>query len=355
MLRYVRCCCALALALLLCALFGGRVTAASADGPTFSLRPAHSDPARPATKGYFISDAAPGRAIEDEVVVRNSGTVAGTVRLFAVDAMTGQNGGSDFPSEADPRRDVGNWICIGRTELTLQPDEEQTVAFTITIPDDATAGQHLGGLVALDTVIKQGNPGTLRIDTQTRMVTAVQVNLPGPTIEQMTVGGVSVSGPEGTQVIWLDLRNDGNTMVKPVGTLIVTDATGAKVQDLPLKLDTFVPHTAIPYPVAVQKRALGAGRYHAKVELTYGTSGVTSYEGDFSITAAQVAQVFPSAAPALAPPPVAADGASAAPATTSTTAPAQWPLFAGGAVLLVLALAGGVFLGRRGRAGGVAK
>ncbi len=237
----------------------------------------------------------------------------------------------------------------------MQPDEEQTVAFTITIPDDATAGQHLGGLVALDTVIKQGNPGTLRIDTQTRMVTAVQINLPGPTIEQMTVGGVSVGGPEGTQVIRLDLRNDGNTMVKPVGTLIVTDTAGVQVQDLPLKLDTFVPHTAIPYPVAVQKRALGAGQYHAKVELTYGTSGVTSYEGDFSITAAQVAQVFPSASPALAPPPVAANGASAAPATTSTTAPAQWPLFAGGAVLLVLALAGGVFLGRRGRAGGVAK
>ncbi len=351
--RYLRCCCAIALALLFCALWGGGVTAASEATATFSLRPAQSDPARPATKGYFILDATVGRVIEDAVVVRNSGAAAGTVRLFAVDAVTGQNTGATFPSDTDPRRDVGNWLQISRTELTLQPDEEQTVAFTVTVPADASVGEHLGGLVALDTVIKQGAPGTLRIDTQTRMVTAVQVNLPGPTIERLTVGGVSVGGPAGKQLLLLDLRNDGNTMVKPVGTLIVSDAAGVTVQALPFKLDTFVPHTAIPYPVAVEKQALGAGQYHAKVDLTYGTSGVTSYEGDFSITAAQVAQVFPSSAP-LAPPPVAA-AASATPATTITTAPAQWPLFAGGAALLVLALAGGIVLGRRGRSGGAAK
>ncbi len=354
MLRYVRYCCTLALALLLCALFGGRATAASADGPTFSLRPAQSDPARPATKGYFILDTMPGRVIDDRVVVINSGTTAGTVRLFAVDAVTGQNGGASFPDDAAPRRDVGNWIRLDRAELTLQPGEEQTVAFTVTIPADATAGQHLGGLVALDTVVKQGAAGTLRIDTQNRMVTAVQVNLPGQAVEQLTVGGVSTGGPEGKQLLLLDLRNAGNTMIKPVGSLVVTDAGGATVQDLPLKLDTFLPGDAIQYPVAVQRQALGAGQYHAKVGLTYGTNGVTSYEGDFSITAAQVAQVFPSSAP-LAPPPVAANGAAAVPPTTITTAPAQWPLFAGGAVLLVLALAGGIALGRRGRPTAAAK
>ena len=352
MLRYLRCCWALALALLLGAL-GGTVAAANADGPTFSLRPAQSDPARPATKGYFILDTTPGQIIADQVVVINSGTTVGTVRLFAVDAVTGQGGGASFPDAAAPRRDVGSWIRLDRAELTLQPGEQQTVDFTVTIPAAATAGEHLGGLVALDTAIKQGAPGALRIDTQSRMVTAVQVNLPGQTVERLTVGGVSTGGPEGKQILLLDLRNAGNIMLRPVGSLVVTDAAGATVQDLPLKIDTFLPGDTLQYPVAVQKQALGAGQYRAKVDLTYGTSGVTSYEGDFSITAAQVAQVFPSSAP-LAPPPIAA-ATSATPITTITTAPAQWPLFAGGAVLLVLALTGGIFLGRRGRAVGTAK
>jgi hypothetical protein len=165
---------------------------------------------------------------------------------------------------------------------------------------------------------------------------------------------VATSGRDALQTVVLGLRNEGTQMVKPIGTLSVTDAQGQEVQRLPLKLDTFLPSSAIQYPVAVQKQALGEGRYHAKVDLTYGTSGVTSYEGDFTVTTAQIARVFPSAAPVLAPP-IAATGAPVAPATTAAVAQAQWPLFAGAGVLLMLALAGGIFLGRRGRSDSVAE
>ena len=65
-----------------------------------------------------------------------------------------------------------------------------------------------------------------------------------------------------------------------------------------------------------------------------------------------MAQAF--RAPAPLAPPVAATGATAAP-TTVATAPTQWALFVGGAVLLALALAGGIFLGRRGRSADAAK
>lgn len=342
----LRNCCAIALALLCCAVFAAGSAAADEASANFSLRPARSDPARPATKGYFILDTTPGTVMQDEVVVRNSGAAVGTVRLFPVDAVTGQNGGSSFPDEGAPRRAVGNWLKLDRTELTLQPGEEQMVPFTLTIPPDATAGQHLGGLVALDTAIKRGAEGTVRIDTQTRMVAAVQVNLPGATVERLTIGGVSAGGPAGTQLLLLDLRNEGNTMIKPVGTVSVADASGATVQELPLKLDTFLPGDTIQYPVAVQRQALAAGTYSATVNLTYGAGGAATYTGDFNITAAQIAQVFPSAAP-LAPPPVAA-GAAVVPAATKA-APLPWALIVGGVALLVLALGGGIALGRRGR------
>lgn len=344
MILLIRCCRAAVLALLLCGLWT-MAALADSDTATFTLRPAHSDPARPETKGYFILDGTPGSTLEDTVVVRNSGAIPGTVRLFPVDAATGQNGGSAFPSETAPRRDVGAWIRMSREELTLQPGEEQTVAFTVTIPGDAAAGQHLGGLVALDTAIKEGNQGsTFQVSVQTRMVTAVQVNLPGAAVEQLTVNGVSAGGPQGAQTLTLDLRNEGNVMLKPVGTFTVTDRNGTKLQELPLAIDTFLPRTAIRYPVAVQRQALGPGQYHAAVVLRYGTSGVTNYEGDFSITPAQVAQVFPSAAP-LAPPP-GTTSVPIAPAVAASRTP--WPLIVGGA-LLIAVLVGVFSLGRRGR------
>ena len=55
-------------------------------------------------------------------------------------------------------------------------------------------------------------------------------------------------------------------------------AAGRASQRIALKLDTFLPQTAIQYPVLVEKQALGAGQYRARVELAYGTSGSTTSE-----------------------------------------------------------------------------
>jgi hypothetical protein len=331
-------------------------TTASAanNAAAFSLQPTRVDPSRIAPGGYFVLDTTPGQVIQDEFVVQNNGTASGSARLFAVDSLTGQNSGTIFLSEKDPLQDAGTWIRLDQQEITLSPGERMTVKFTVTVPAGVAPGQYMGGLVALNTMITEGQAsGGLQINTQSRAVLAVQINLPGPVVEKLDVTAISTGGRQGNQTVNLTLRNDGTEMVKPQGALVISDASGQEVQRLPLKLDTFLPRTGIDYPVAVQKQALGPGAYHATVDLTYGKSGVTHYEGDFSITAAQVAQVFPSAsAAALAAPPIAA---SATPTASSTTAPAQWVLFAGGAVLLVLALAGGIFLGRRGRSGGVVK
>jgi len=348
--------CSIALLVLLALALIAPATQAAAGGAAFGIRPVRYDPARPATQGYFIYDTSPGQEVRDEVLVRNGGDAAGIVHLYAVDSMTAESSGTVFPDEEAPRRAVGTWIRLAEWDFSLEPGEERIVPFTVTSPADARDGQHVGGIAAANAVVVQGaTAGAVRINTRNRAVTAVQVNLPGPSIERVAVTGVATGEQQAQQTIVLGLRNDGTAMVKPIGTLTITDAQGQEVQRLPLQLDTFLPDTAIRYPVAVQRQALGAGQYRAKVALTYGASGVTSYEGEFSITAAQVAQVFPSAAPALAPPPIAATGASAAPTATITTAAARWPLFAGGAVLLVLALSGGVFLGRRGRSANAAK
>jgi hypothetical protein len=355
-MRYlVRVCC-VAILVLFAAVLGPAVIRAAAAEPAFGLIPVPADVNRSANQNYFIFDATPGQQVRDAVLVRNSGTAAGTVHLYVVDSTTGDNSGTAFPNEDVPRQAVGTWLQLAEHDLALAPGEERSVPFTVTIPADATSGQHLGGIVAANAAITQGTPTKgIQINTQTRVITAVQVNLPGAVVERVAVTGVTTGGREAEQTVVVGLRNEGTEMVQPRGTLSVTNAQGQEVQRFPLQLKTFLPGTAIQYPLAVQQQALGAGQYHAQVDLTYGTSGVTHYAGDFSITAAQVARVFPSAV-ALAPPPVAApSGAPAAPPPITATTPAPWPLFAGGGALLGLLLMGGFFLGRRGRRGSIAK
>lgn len=289
----------IALSALVLSLWGFPVQAE--EGPAFSLKPVRYDPARPETQSYFVYDAWPGQVIHDEVLVRNTGSAPGTVRLYAVDATTGQTSGTVFLLEGDPRIDVGAWITLDEDQLTLAPGEERVVSFTITVPQHVRPGHHVGGLVAQDVEIKRGvEGGTVRIDLQTRTAIAVQVNLPGPVVEAVSINGVTAEVQHGQQWLRLGLRNDGTVMVRPHGTLAVFTPDGRDIARLPLQLDTLLPETEIQYPVPLTGQPLEPGEYRVRVDLIYGERGATQYEGLFTITPEQAGAVTTGQEPVMA-------------------------------------------------------
>jgi hypothetical protein len=83
-------------------------------------------------------------------------------------------------------------------------------------------------------------------------------------------------------------------MLKPYGSLQVTDSQGHVAENLQLKLDTFLPQTSISYPVYIKGKALVAGDYSAALTLNYGHGQVLNYHTNFTITQQQVSQVFSS-------------------------------------------------------------
>lgn len=294
-------------------------------GASFGLRPVRYDPNRPETESYFIYDAVPGQVIQDEALVVNQGTEAGTARIYPVDATTGQTSGTVFLSEAAPRTGIGGWTTVSETEVTLQPGEQRVIPFTVTIPQDVRAGQHVGGLVVEDTELRTGaQEGALQVQIQNRTAVAIQVNLPGPVIEQLTVTGVRSEVQQGYQMLLVGLRNDGTQMLKPAGELVIRGADGQEIQRIPFQLDTLLPETTIDYPVVVPGQALAAGSYTVAVDIGYGGEGKASVEQQLEITTQQAEQVtgsVPQLPPAVTP---RADGARS-----------PWLLPAAVAVLLI--------------------
>lgn len=319
---------ALLLALALATAGGAR----AAEEASFSLKPASTQSPNSA---YFVYDAEPGQVIHDEVLVTNTGDAPGTVQLAALDGMTGQTGGIVFPDADAPRAQVGAWTRLDQTELTLEPGESRTVGFTLTVPREVRAGHHVGGIAAQGVAVKQGS-GQFQVNVQTRVVTAVQVNLPGPVVEHLAIDGVTPTMQGSRQALLLGLRNDGNRMLKPHGTLTVTDSQGQELHSIPLQLNTFLPDTAIAYPAVVLDGPLAAGEYAVAVRLQYGEEGTASYEGTLTISSEQAAQAA-QAAPAEQPATIAAPAGQAMP---------LW-LIAGGVgagVLVGLLLASGAVL-----------
>lgn len=315
----------------MCALTG----TALAKGPTFALQPM--------SKGaYYTFDAARGKTVTGRIRVFNTGTSAGVVHLYAVDATTGPTSGAAYLTEPGRATDVGAWTRLSTTTVSLRPGKSKVVAFQVRVPDDARTGDHLGGITADpgakkgDTVNRKGS--SFRIDVRTLTVIAVKTTVPGPRPAALDVDGVKGGGLHSYQQLFLHLRNSGNVLLKGSGSVSVS-GDGRAAKHAKFTLDTFVPRTQIDYPVFVPGKALAAGHYSATVTLHYPGRTVTRTFG-FKIGAKELEQVYGSHPPA---------------AVASPRSLPVLSLIVGGIVLLILGFVTAALIFRRREAKRVAR
>jgi Bacterial protein of unknown function (DUF916) len=320
--------------------------AAATDSPVFGLR------AVGPKSGYFVYTAVPGAARTGSVIVSNVGKTAGSVRLFTADATTGQTTGTVYKTDAAPTQS-GTWTTLAQTSLTLAPGTHRKVAFTVHVPADAQPGQWVSGIAVeaknASTSQQSGQKARVQIKVREVTIVAVQVNVPGPPVVQFTLGNVTTGGSKGFQKVFLHVSNVGNVLAKPTGAVTIYTAGGALVQTLPFKMDTFLPQTSIDYPILL-KKALPAGDYQASVRLRVpgfasGAAKVVTSSPSFTVSDADVKQVFSSSQPTQAPP-----TATTSSSSSSSSSLPTWAYAAiGAAILAVLVLLVVLLLRRRGR------
>jgi hypothetical protein len=319
-------------AAVLIALLLAPLAAAATKQPVFGLR-AVGNP----KLGYFVYPLTPGSARQGGVIVTNSGTAAGTVKLFTADATTGRTTGTVYLTDQKPTR-TGAWVELADKSLFLKPGAHKLVRFTVRVPSGTNPGQWVGGIVTepVNRVIgpKSKQKASVQIKIRDLTIVAVQVNVPGPAVNAFRIGGVKTGGQRGFQELVTHVENNGNVLVQPVGTVTVLDSSGATLQVLTFKMDTFLPHTAIDYPLLL-KKALAPGDYTAKISLSVPAAAgahaqtLTAHPA-FSVSKQDVQQVFTSATPQKPPPGVVG---------SSKSSKTPWVVIggvAGGVILLLL-------------------
>jgi hypothetical protein len=279
-------------------------------------------------RGYFVYSLAAGRSQTGAVIVSNAGTARGTVKLFTADATTGHTTGTVYETDKKPSR-VGSWVTLSTRSLTLAPGQHKRVPFTLHVPRGQKAGEWVGGIVAETLRGVAGTKSKQKASVQIRIrdltIVAVQANVPGPHVVSFQIGGASTGGQRGFQQVVVHFANAGNVLLKPTGTATIFDSHGRRVQTLPFTMDTFLPKTAIDYPILL-KKALAAGDYSAAIRLS--ANGRTfSSKPAFSVSKQDVKQVFTSASPTQAPPVASTEGGG------SST---PWALIAAVAVLAAI-------------------
>ncbi|RKN47914.1 WxL protein peptidoglycan domain-containing protein [Micromonospora endolithica] len=158
----------------------------------------------------------PGATLTDHVAVTNHSARPLTLNLYASDAFTTAQGGFDLLAGDRQPTDVGAWVRFTQRTLTVPSTSRLDIPFTLTVPDNATPGDHAGGIVAslaATTADAQGNQVAVDHRVGARIYLRVTGELrPALTVQDLRVRHTGSLNPlgGGTLTATFTVRNTGN-------------------------------------------------------------------------------------------------------------------------------------------------
>lgn len=237
---------------------------------------------RSSTGDYFVIAAKKGATVRQTLEIKSRSEVPLDLAITPVDALTAETGGVEYDRASEPADGVGSWIEVSKSEVRVRPGATVQVPFTVKVPRSARKGVNIGALVIQD-------PSTVGAGeaVQDRTVIAVQVDTPGPKVPDMAITGVAVEPRVDGLYLEVGISNNGTGFATGKGTLRIPEEAFESSVDF----DTFVPGTAIGYPVRWTSDPV-PGTYGAEVILEYGRDDrVVEWTGEIEVTQQAVAEL----------------------------------------------------------------
>lgn len=219
---------------------------------TWGVQP--STPEGPDGRSAFDFQVAPGTQISDWVAVTNDSPVAATFRVYAADATTDYDTAAfTLVGAEQASTDLGAWTAVDTgpaacpdtdddaeatcarglgIHVDLAPGEQKNLPFTITVPADATPGDHAAGIVAaFDQQATDAAGSAVRVEQ--RVGTRIYLRVDGPLTAKVGISGV-VAGYDsswnpldaGTGRLGFDVTNTGNVRLSGVPQVHLTGPFG---------------------------------------------------------------------------------------------------------------------------------
>ena len=234
------------LALLLTSVVGA-APASAADSWTVAPADGEHGDGRP-NFSYVVE---PGQQIEDAFVVQNTGDTQLDLAVAVADGFTTPEGVLDLRPLSEQPTDLGAWVSPEVTEISLAPSQRVEIPFTITVPEDATPGDHTGGIVTVMTT-----EGTVRLEH--RIGSRIHVRVPGEQVVALAASALEVSQPvqlnpvaSGTATVRYTVRNDGTVRTLYTERVRVSGPGGVGAVEVVEEVEEILPGSEIVREVQV--------------------------------------------------------------------------------------------------------
>ncbi|WP_424213715.1 WxL protein peptidoglycan domain-containing protein [Streptomyces sp. BI20] len=202
--------------------------ARAADNGTWGVFPTPRSGASSPDRAYYFHQGAAGASVSDSVTIVNSSNAPLTFTVFATDAVNTPAGGAFalLPVENRPTG-VGSWVSLpaeAKSPITVPPKGRKDLPFTVRVPADALPGDHIGGIVALNTAVEGVRQGAgLSVGVRRSVGARLYFRVPGPLTPGVSVEDVTVRRSAPTvpwssgarAVVTYTLVNRGNVVVNP--------------------------------------------------------------------------------------------------------------------------------------------
>jgi hypothetical protein len=228
---------------------------------------------------FLIYDLRPGARVRDAVTITNLTDQVLALRLYATDAVNAPGNGAWAlrPSSTAPT-DVGSWVRLSRTSVEVPAQGHVDVPFELAVPEDATPGDHAGGIVAASVVPDAAvTPDGGRVAVVREVGVRVYARVTGRTVKRASVSSIRVQRVEpvipfvtgrGRTTIDFEVRNTGNARLDLTSDVEVTDVLGRTIKRFPrARMPDLLPDAVVPVHLS-WNAAPPVGRVTAHVTLT---------------------------------------------------------------------------------------
>ena len=191
-----------------------------------------------------------------------------------------RNGQVQFERPNTLPNSASSWLIYSPAETTVIPGNLHAIRVTISVPKDATPGDHLSALI-----IEQ-RPDNLKL-TQNRRQMVIRYRMAAvfyikvPQLRrQGSLESLRAEATADQVVVTPLLKNSGNSVIRPLTSLKVTDSAGAAVAELAQKESLpLLGGAELIQPLVLETR-LGTGTYNVKYRVDFQdgnrpTEGVT--------------------------------------------------------------------------------
>jgi hypothetical protein len=261
-------------------------TAGAISTANYALQPV-SLPNSTTPRSDFTYALRPGQNLTDEVALSNFTDQPQTFLLYGADGYNvTAGGGFALRPHGYHNVEVGTWITLITTTYTLPPRTSADFPFEVRVPLNASPGDHVGGIAALNVASTPAASGKVTFQIRHGIAVALYVRVSGPLHPGVAVTRVGALTSEpalafaegnGRASVFFTIHNIGNVDLRGTATVKVTDVFGDTVRTFrPVKLALVTPGAIFTVIEPVWKPLPAAGPQHVVVRFVTDKAGTAT-------------------------------------------------------------------------------